>query len=346
MTGRFEARFVLSLSLTGVLVVSAAVDRTPPPAPRFQAAQQVDNRVVDLGLLYDGQTHTAGLGVTSVESRLEVTSETLFQVGFTNSTPGPGGHPNEPSGMTQLADNPFTGVLAPSGWTEYRNSTVGHPNGQEMTVEIDATGPTSLSSVYSRNLTTGEDGGGQSAGLSLGSTRRSTMYAHFSVKPSTNYQGHNSTTNKLGFFWSAKTGGGSYAGSPLFFLMSGRDNNALRLAVEQQGGAAPGFANFKCDTPSNEVGNTCSQAELPRNSWSDIEILVVANNPLSSANGSIEAWVNGVQVLKFSSVQIFKSNHIDGKFKFKFEFIWGGTGDLIASDMEVSFDHAYVSGRN
>src|SRR5215218_11215946 len=36
---------------------------------------------VALGVLFDGEEETAGLGVTSIENPLEVTPDTLFQIG-------------------------------------------------------------------------------------------------------------------------------------------------------------------------------------------------------------------------------------------------------------------------
>ena len=39
-----------------------------------------------VGLVHDGEEHTAGIGVTSVENPLEVTPETLFQIGSITKT--------------------------------------------------------------------------------------------------------------------------------------------------------------------------------------------------------------------------------------------------------------------
>src|ERR1700736_3029314 len=41
---------------------------------------------VALGMIIDGKTHTAGFGVTSVENRLPVDGDTLFQIGSTTKT--------------------------------------------------------------------------------------------------------------------------------------------------------------------------------------------------------------------------------------------------------------------
>src|SRR5205823_7440857 len=41
---------------------------------------------VAVGLLHDGQEHVAGFGVTSLENPLEVTPDTLFQIGSITKT--------------------------------------------------------------------------------------------------------------------------------------------------------------------------------------------------------------------------------------------------------------------
>lgn len=51
-----------------------------------EARQRFGVPGVALGLLHDGQAHTAGLGVTSVENPLPVTPDTLFQIGSISKT--------------------------------------------------------------------------------------------------------------------------------------------------------------------------------------------------------------------------------------------------------------------
>ena len=53
--------------------VEAAVEETATPGTA-------------IGLVHDGEQHTAGIGVTSVENPLEVTPETLFQIGSITKT--------------------------------------------------------------------------------------------------------------------------------------------------------------------------------------------------------------------------------------------------------------------
>src|SRR5436853_4827679 len=50
------------------------------------AMEETQTPGVAVGLLHDGEEHVAGFGVTSLENPLEVTPDTLFQIGSITKT--------------------------------------------------------------------------------------------------------------------------------------------------------------------------------------------------------------------------------------------------------------------
>ncbi len=90
-----------SLSLAALLAVAGISAQAPAPGvaptstdPRFDrvaAAVQEQMRALDIpgvavGILADGQMHTRGFGVTSIDHPLPVTDDTLFQIGSISKT--------------------------------------------------------------------------------------------------------------------------------------------------------------------------------------------------------------------------------------------------------------------
>jgi len=249
-------------------------------------------------------------------------------------------HPHEPAGMTPVGENPFD-VLAPAGWTEYNNNSNSHPNGFHMTIEQDATAPRSPSNVYSRNLPSGISGGGGNAIVRTSSFSKNEVYVHYWIKLSTNWHGHSSGVNKVGFIGSVDG-----PGTPLVHMASGSNDNPLRFRFGQQAasGVTPQYRNYNYDDADNEVSPTSEQAEIVRGEWTEIEFHLVGNDP-GATNAEIHAWVDQVKTLQFTGHQILGTN-ANGNYKwFDFYPIWGGTGDTLPVDQEMQIDHAYVSGK-
>ncbi len=101
MGGRLKLLVAVALILVGGV---ALIGPAPHAVAAVVRAEQVEDRFerlgsfvrktmaetavpgVAVGVLYEGEAYTAGFGVTSVENRLEVTDQTLFQIGSITKT--------------------------------------------------------------------------------------------------------------------------------------------------------------------------------------------------------------------------------------------------------------------
>lgn len=259
-------------------------------------------------------------------------------VGYTNTQPPSGGdHPNEPSGMTTISDNPFD-VAEPSGW-----SLTNHYGTLEIVGTSDCgTAPISPSNLGRFQYTIGEDDGAP-AQLGRSGFGYRTFYWDAAFCIDDDWQGHQSDVNKLAYTVDTSSGLG---GPPFYTDFRCTNLNTCNIRITRQAAAEGGALDFECDLGSNVLGDTCgSEAEVARGEWVRLEVLIVLATP-GNSDGTLDVWINEAHALDFNNVSSTKSTW-DGQIKnFQLNPIWGGTGDLIEETMYMWWDNLYLSGKN
>ena len=232
---------------------------------------------------------------------------------------------NEPGGMTVLTERQFDALN--EGWFfDFHNNP-------PETIETDVTAPQSPPNVIKFPWPAGKSGGGpnKNAGSEFWDQKK-TVYLYLTWKMSSNWQGHGSGTNKVFFLKTANPIG---SGNNTYLNIKGSGAGSLKLQVSGQGYPA-GVPQF----PPN-VGN----GYLNRGQWYEMEFLFTANTP-GSSNGVLEVWIDGVKTHNYTSWEPLNSGEGPGFNGILVSIIWGGTGDTVINDMDMMFDHIYISGKN
>ncbi len=241
--------------------------------------------------------------------------------------PPPGGTPvwrgNEPAGMTSISDRQFNSLAEGSWWTMRAPGAA---------IVTDATAPQSPSNVVRFNFDAGDQGGVSPEFTELSHTGYRVIYISYWVKHSSNWQGHLTGINKHGYVWHNTT-------NPYFvFTSQGAGSEALKLRIALQQVAVQPNAN------GWYTQNVDATKSFTRGSWDLVE-MVITGNTANTTNGSMDFFLNGTRVASYTGIRF----HATALTKFDFTRIypvWGGAGDTVVSNMGLSFDQFYVSGKN
>jgi uncharacterized protein YjdB len=229
--------------------------------------------------------------------------------------------PNEPAGFTTVVDRPFDAV-AELGW----NASA------LLTLATDLTAPKSGPLVGQITFPAGFAGGYEPAATwtggvdSRGFTR---MYLSFWVKLSSNWQGHNSGVNKIGFVW-------MHDNPVVYFSEQGSGSGTLEAQIRLQNTPAP----------ARNLTPNLAAVSLTRGQWHRWEVVLVANAG-DQANGEAHWWIDGVKVGEYTDVIYGSSAQPKawGGPEISWMPIWGGIGDTVAQTMYMWMDHMYISGK-
>ena len=229
--------------------------------------------------------------------------------------------PNEPAGFTTVVNRPFDAV-AELGWGA----------SSLLTVVTDLTAPKSAPLVGQITFPAGFGGGFEPAATwtdgvdSRGFTR---MYLSFWVKLSSNWQGHNSGVNKIGFVW-------MHDNPVVYFSEQGSGSGNLEAQLRLQNTPAP----------ARNLTPNLAAVSLTRGQWHRWEVVIVANTG-DQANGEAHWWIDGVKVGEYTDVLYGSSAQPKawGGPEISWMPIWGGIGDTVAQTMYMWMDHMYISGR-
>lgn len=257
--------------------------------------------------------HTGELGGDSALSA---------KVDGTTDSATPGTYPNEPSSMNVMAVHPFD-VVEPSGWNHFVNY-------EPLTVS---------GGVGTFTYEVGQDGGAPANVVKSGGfTGRRHIYVYIKIRPSTNWQGHDSGINKLVYLVDNSAG----SQGPFYVELYGWNNGPLRLGLSRQAQFQGSAFNFRYNSAGNGVSN---DETLTKGSFNELELdilLATAGN----SDGTIDGWVNGTKVLEFTGVSNTKAGHNGTITKVNVAPIWGGVGDSVVEEMYLDFDEVYVSGKD
>jgi hypothetical protein len=243
----------------------------------------------------------------------------------------------EPVGMTVITDRPFNCMLVvgcESDWNWFGNA--------QPTIVSDETAPKSPPSVARITYSAGFVGGsgqGQTCRLSLG---KRTIYMSAWLQLSANFEGHPTGANKL--FYIATNNDqtfllpeaeGTYTGPlyPRFVLQN------LAGPYQDQGGV---FA-----TTIGRLQNVSTGVQIVRGRWHRFEYVLVNNTP-GVADGSIDAWQDGVKTFHVPGIMFVPADANGNRANWGsvcWQPIWGGEGGLALNTFFMELDHLYISGK-
>lgn len=251
-------------------------------------------------------------------------------------SPPSSAHPNEPFGFTQIGDNPLD-VLNPSGWNCQNCTNLSIRDSVNLGIQ-------SPGNVGAALFSTTLPGGSGPINLESPTFASDSLYIHFTIALSSNWDGADNNINKI------------------FFIMNGTNNHLILTA--ECGGASTchlhlgtqsveviGSKLFKHTGEStipvsNEVSPTSAQAEIRRGSAREVEVLLVVNDT-GVDNGQIHAWIDGVKILQYTSGNVYLKAVADDKDlnKVRWNPTYGTSGNPSPpADQFMFIDHIYISG--
>ena len=258
--------------------------------------------------------------VTATSEGITGTSSITVTAPLPPPPPGTGWRGHEPSGMTQISDEPFTS-LPSNGWTGYRS----------WGIVPDATAPESPSSVFEITYPAGY-ASGDTPGLAELAVNPSykELYVSMYMKYSPNFQGERTGTNKIIHFLS-----GPSTRNYAFIAGHGYGNGPLTARINLQGISAGG--NYDNGT----TGLYDSPIDL-RGGWHLLEVIAISNTG-SNLDGSVSLYVDGVLATSCTGIRFEAGSPL---WNFVQESpTWGGGGDIATASMSIRIDHIYVSGK-
>jgi trimeric autotransporter adhesin len=247
---------------------------------------------------------------------ITATSETKTGTGaFTGTTalPGPVWRGNEPAGMTTISDQSFA-TLPSSGWTLFGGAML----------QSDNSGPQSPGSALVVPWSAGTAGGnGVGSAYNPLTGTINTLYMCVWLKFSSNWQGGNDLVNKIGFFYTP-------SGGPLVFEGYGAGSGPLLVNASIQA----------YGTNTNFVDTRVSGAHFTRGQWDLLEVVARANTA-GNHDGSVDMYLNGVWVTSGTGIQWTQG--ATNWTQVTLDPIWSWPGETVVSNMDIRFDHVYLS---
>lgn len=268
----------------------------------------------------------AGTGITLSVDDTATGLITGQSNGFTVVTPASGdvvfGTP--PTGFSTVLDHQFSGA------TEDNYITTGN-----YSFTTDGTAPYSASDVMQMLYPAGS-GGGEAFGnhyrsgdpVAMATNRKSAVYDLY-LKPSTNFQGHDTNINKLIFTKVPRSSDSQFA-PILYFQLFGKDAGDLNFRVNTQDDG-PG-QDYSLGANVAGQNTTC-----PRNSWTWIRVQITLNTG-SNSDGIVRLWKNGVLVAEYTNI-MFSTSSTKTICYPQWSATWGGSGDTVAENFHLWWDH-------
>jgi hypothetical protein len=264
------------------------------------------------GLAEGGAEITASFGGMSATVQITVTP------------PGPD---NEPAGFTLLTEHPFNTVYNTDGagtgvWYG------GSGGGSGLNIINDPTAPRSPPGVAQFTYPTGFAAGSAPDHIIFDvPPNLSQLYVSFWMKLSSQFQGEDSETNKVFYFW--------INSDPSVFLSNqGSGTTAPLMPIVRYQGSFDTRAHF-----NQNVG---SGVPMTRGQWRHWELLLITNTP-GQANGVFRWWIDGQKVGDYTDVRLRNSTNT---WQYVYlQPIWGGVGSTVRSTQYLWIDHLRVSGQ-
>jgi hypothetical protein len=233
----------------------------------------------------------------------------------------PSGGSNEPAGFKPITDRSFD-ALAELSWGA----------SALLALATDLSAPHSAPWVGQVTYPAGFGGGYDPAFTWLAGVEGRgyrELYVSFWVKLSSNWQGHSSGVNKIGFVW-------LHNDPVVYFSAQGSGSGLLEAQVRLQNIPGVGARNL---TPN------VSNPSYTRGQWHHWEVVLVVNSG-DQANGEAHWWIDGVKVGQYTDIVYGSSGQ--GKAwgdEVSWKPTWGGAGETVPQTMYMWMDHYYLSGR-
>ena len=192
---------------------------------------------------------------------------------------GPGYRQHEPAGYTTIADQGFSSLTA-AGWIVESGSP---------SIVSDATGTASPGSVVRASYGSGYRAGAAPWTMERTLPGTTKLYISLTYRLSSNFQGEDSGTNKMGFVW-------IHNNPSVFFSNEGTGSGTLHATMRLQGTAD------SREYLSPNVGN----GAVSRGVWHTWEVELISNSS-GGANGTVRWWFDGVLLGQYTDVKMSSS---------------------------------------
>lgn len=254
----------------------------------------------------------------------------------------PGSH--EPAGYRLLNDRPFRSKVVKAGQYPtpaerllgegWSTTEASHP---QFTIVADPTAPSGDGSVgqmfYPSTHRAGTGPGTATYYLPDGIRE---VYISIWMKLSSNWVGNQAAVNKM-FFFGVASGNNQF-----IFDAHGAGANSLAALTSVQG-------IFDATTHGHyHHANLGVSPRVVRGQWQRFEFVFKCNSGLARADGSMEAWADGVKYFAEFNTNWTQSNHPTRACDmnvFNWNPTYGGGGPAVPHDQWLRFDRVYVSGR-
>ncbi len=271
---------------------------------------------------------------------------------------------NEPAGMTELSNRPFSSetcnandYMEPDsvfngayGW--YQCATVVASG--NWSIVSDTTAPESRPLVGQILYPAGFTGSGvpptTTSNFGIHFTQPGVafnpgvVYIHVWVKLSSNFQGHPSGVNKIIFWKMGSTVSGGAAVVTLVAFGSGSGPLGFMMRAQGAGSYLPSRPGGATLNLAQNLGQASDNA-ITRGQWTDAEVVVQTNTP-GSYNGVVDVWVRGVHTAHYSDIMWCQTGQPCFWDDVDISPIWGGNStQTVIANMYMWLDHLYVSGR-
>jgi hypothetical protein len=229
-----------------------------------------------------------------------------------------GGSSHEPSGYATFTERSFT-ARDDAGWSYNESSN--------FRIVEDTSAPAACCSVAEARFPRGFEGGRSPLVTWHTAPRINEIYISFHMKVSSNWQGHGSGVNKLGFVW-------IHDDASVYFSAQGSGSSALRPRIRLQ------------DVPggSTNLAANAGDPEIERGKWHHWEIQLVANTP-GRPDGVARLWLDGELVTDYRDVTYSGAGQTNEWQAVYWYPVWGGMGETVREDMSLFIDRYYASGR-
>jgi hypothetical protein len=246
-------------------------------------------------------------------------------LGYTSGAPA-ALYPNEPLGYTLLSQRSFNEVQE-ENWIQYFDYNL-------SIVSESVTGGGSPGNVGRARFRTGPIAQNKSLmpfTLSKTGWNKPNLYVCCWLKFSSNWQNHQSTTNKIFYITDSSTGGG---GSPFYLNAHGAAPSDPDAALDLRGQMQhPNWSN-------RGLSANLVAAPIVRGTWYKVELLLKMNTG-NNSDGEFHMWVDNTKRAEYTNVRWSDGDHKWDNFRW--EPIWGGRNDDVQEEMYQYMDHIYLS---
>jgi hypothetical protein len=326
-------------SVSSLEVLPASITLLPAATHQFEAhaCDQNGNVHTDVGV----QWSTSNAAVAAVDNLGLVTAQAEGSASIRATVQGlsaaaavlvaektaDGQHPNEPVGYMVITERPFD-AGEENGWGLFS---------QNFSIVEDPNAPRSPPNVGRFRFRAGAVEPGKSLNPGATSFLRWSareVYFEFWLKLSSNWQNHETTTNKIFYITDASTGGG---GDPLYINAHGDEQfnptSSMHLTGQLQ---HPNWQNRALD-------QNLTRVELVRGQWYHVEVVLKMNTAVGLSDGEFHMWIDGTKVSEHTNVRWSDGDRTWDRLAWN--PIWGGQQDAVQEEMYQYVDHIYLSGK-